>query len=148
MTVDREALRSWYVEAMGRRIEELREAREGIVVGEERAYDAARAVGQALRGSGATFGFADLSPAAGLVETAPDGALLRRVEGLIEHLHRVRAGEAGPPGLRLEWLVRAAGVRPRGAEECFESVEDAWERLASLQRLDPAELARRAAAEL
>src|SRR5690606_22981108 len=85
VSVDREGLRRWYLAAMARRIDQLREVRAGVTLGEQDACDAARAVAQALRGSGGTFGFPSLSTAAALAESAPNGSLLRRVEGLIEH---------------------------------------------------------------
>lgn len=114
VTAEREGLRSWYLQAMGRRSDELRQLLVGLATGERGTFDAARRVAQALRGSGGTFGFPDLSAVAELVEASPDVDTLRRVEGLIEYLHRMRNVEASPLMLRAEWLARAGGVEPEG----------------------------------
>jgi len=143
MPVERERLGRWYLDAMGRRIEELRALRDQIVGGESSAYDRARGVAQALRGSGGTFGYPELSAVAQLVETAPDAETLRRVEGLIEYLERIRDDIPAPNGVRAEWLARAAGV---ASSRTFADVAEAWTVLGSESGLGPAALAERAAA--
>ena len=145
MPVERESLRRWYLDAMGRRIEELRALRDRIVAGDVSAHDAARRVAQELRGSGGTFGYPELSSVAALIETAPDTESLRRVEGLIEYLRRVRQDVPGPSGVRAEWLARAAGAPGTRA---FANVDEAWSVLGSESGLGQEALAERAAAAL
>lgn len=145
MTVGREGLRGWYLQAMGRRIEELRELREGLVAADPATFDAARRVAQALRGSGGTFGFPELSAVAALVEAAPDSETLRRVEGLIEYLHRMRHAESSAPSVHAEWLARAAGA---GDEATYPDLASAWRDLSAKGGLGDRLLADRAAARL
>jgi CheY-like chemotaxis protein/HPt (histidine-containing phosphotransfer) domain-containing protein len=123
MAVDTEALRRWYLDAMARRIDELRELRARLIEGDKASFDAARRVAQALRGSGGTFGFPQLTAVAELVEMAPDSDTLRRVEGLIEHLHGVR----------------------RGAQEPARVLVDAWRTLSAASHLGEGGLAERVA---
>ena len=131
---------------MVRRADELRAVREGLLGGEAASRDAARAVGQALRGSGATFGFPDLSAAAALVESSPDADMVRRVEGLIEHLGRLTApGDRGT--LRAEWLMLAAGLGGDGVES-FADLGGAWRSACERSGLTSSQLVARAAARL
>jgi CheY-like chemotaxis protein len=140
---DREQLRTWYRQAAARRAEELRALREGLARGSADARDAARAVGQALRGSGATFGFPDVSAVAALVESSADAHLGRRVEGLIEHLERLgQAGEAGP-AVHAEWLMLAAGLDGAGGAS-HADIGSAWRRASERSGLKSAEVAERA----
>jgi CheY-like chemotaxis protein/HPt (histidine-containing phosphotransfer) domain-containing protein len=142
MAVDTEALRRWYLDAMARRIDELRELRARLIEGDKASFDAARRVAQALRGSGGTFGFPQLTAVAELVEMAPDSDTLRRVEGLIEHLHGVRRGAQEPARVRVEWLARSAGVPAR---EDFPDLVDAWRTLSAASHLGEGGLAERVA---
>ena len=103
MALDREDLRSWYRDAMRRRLAELRDFRSDLRDGRPEAFDAARAVAQALRGSGATFGYPELSVAAGHVESASDSAVLRRTEGLIEDVRRLASGDTSDDSVAAEW---------------------------------------------
>lgn len=143
---DREQLRSWYRQAMARRAEELRALRDGLQTGDAQACDAARAVGQALRGSGATFGFPEVTAVAGLVENSPDADILRRVEGLIEHLGRLSRPGDGKV-IRAEWLMLAAGFGADGVES-FGDLASAWRRACERSGLTSERLAERAAARL
>jgi CheY-like chemotaxis protein len=115
---------------MTRRIGELRALREGVARRDPDACDAARAVGQALRGSGATFGFPGLTAAASLVEVAPDAGLTRRLEGVVEHLRGLVDGVEGEAGIYAEWLARAAGVTDVPSAP-FENLATAWSEIAS-----------------
>ena len=142
MTLDREDLKRWYREAMQRRLVELRGFRRDLRAGEPSAYNAARAVAQALRGSGATFGYPDLSAAAAQVESAADSAVLRMTEGLIEHVRHLSAGEGASDSLGAEWLVLAAGG-DGGEGEGFPDVEAAWQGVSEGHNLGQEELARR-----
>jgi len=124
------------------RIAELRALRGLVQAGDPAALDGARAVGQALRGSGATFGFPELSAVAGRLESSADRDVLRRVEGLITELHSVAGGGDGPVPFRAEWLLRAADLPVGdGSIEGVEDTSDAWERVGRDSGLGPAGLA-------
>lgn len=141
MTRDRAELQTWYRQAMARRIEELRALRGPLQAEEEGACDRARAIGQALRGSGATFGFPDLTAVAALLETSVDRETLRRVEGLIAELFELVA-DGGTGAVRAEWLLRAADL-PLDAST-LDGVEDmagAWARVVASAGLEADRLA-------
>lgn len=144
---DREEPRAWYRQAVARRADELRALRDGIARGEQGACDAARAVGQALRGSGATFGFEDLSAEAALVESSSGSVLPRRVEGLIERLCALAADSTEPRLRYAEWLLLAAGGEAAGSTG-FADLASAWRHAAEQGRVSPGQLAARAAARL
>jgi CheY-like chemotaxis protein/HPt (histidine-containing phosphotransfer) domain-containing protein len=144
VTLDREDLKRWYREAMLRRLEELRSLREGLLAEGHDAYDAARAVAQALRGSGATFGYPELSAAAAHVESAPDDAVMRRTEGLIAHVRRLVAGPDAAEPEGAEWLLLAAAGAADGSEG-FPDLQAAWTIVALRHGLGQDELAGRVA---
>lgn len=146
MTLDREGLRLWYRGAMERRLAELRGLRQDLRAGSPGAYDAARSIAQALRGSGATFGFPRLSVVAAQVEAAPDRSVLRRTDGLIEHVRRLSASEGATADetVGAEWLDLAAGGDGAG-ERGFSTLEDAWRGIAESRGLTLGELVLRVA---
>jgi CheY-like chemotaxis protein/HPt (histidine-containing phosphotransfer) domain-containing protein len=146
VTPDREQLRAWYRQALTRRAGELRALRERLAAGDPEAMVEARAVGQALRGSGATFGFGELSDEAALVESAPDAHIVRRVEGLIERLARLSTPEGGR-AVHVEWLMRAAGLAEAGSQG-FSDVAGAWKHAGERSGLSAGQLAGRAAERL
>ena len=144
MTRDRAELQSWYRQAMLRRIDELSELRSGLEARDPIACDAAREIAQALRGSGGTFGFPQLSSAAAIVETSTDRDVLRRVEGLIGELRALHADDGSGPTFGTRWLASAAGVR--WDEDALGSITDAataWSRIMRLAGIDASELAAR-----
>lgn len=128
------------------RADQLRDLLSGLASGDPTRRREARDIAQALRGSGATFGFPELSDVAALVEAARDEDLLRRVEGLITHLTELsrdpdeRLGR-GPPDLLPEWLTRVAGLDGPLAV----AGEGGWGPVARKASLDLSELTRRAA---
>lgn len=140
--MDYSELQRWYRAAMSRRIEELRALRGPIRAGETEALDAARQIGQALRGSGATYGFPEVTAAASLLEASSDRHVLRRVEGLIVVLHRIASeGETGR-GAGAEWLLAVADLD--GELELLGGVDDvegAWGRVCERAGLTPEALA-------
>ncbi|MDH3271994.1 MAG: response regulator [Gemmatimonadota bacterium] len=144
MALDREDLKSWYRGAMQGRLVELRGFRAALRSTESGAHDATRSVAQALRGSGATFGYPELSVAAGHVESAPDSELLRRMEGLIEHLHRLATQDEGAGTLVVEWLVIAAGGAEDGSDR-FADLDSAWRSVSDAQGLSQDRLAQEVA---
>ena len=144
MTLDRDDLKRWYREAMLRRLDELRGLRHDLRAGRADACDAARAVGQALRGSGATFGYPDLSAAAGQVEAAPDSEVLRRTEGLIERVRHLASGQEPGDRVGAEWLLLAVGGAGEEAEG-FQNLGAAWTTVSERHTLGQDELAHRVA---
>ena len=149
MTPDRAELQSWYRAAMVRRIDELRALRVPLANGDEIACASARQIGQALRGSGSTFGFADLSAVAAIVETSSDEETLRRVEGLITELHILAHEDESVPSMSAEWLLRAAGLEEDSSIlEGVRTLADAWEVVARAGGLSEAGLAERVADDL
>jgi len=147
MRPDRDQLRDWYRHAMTRRADELRALRVGLAAGDPATRDAARAVGQALRGSGATFGFPDLSAEAALVETSGDDALLRRVEGLIEHLNALTTSPSRPGARHAEWLLLAVGAQAQEPSG-FPDLASAWAFAAERSGLSQARVVEEAASRL
>jgi len=147
VTRDRQSLQSWYRKAMLRRIQELVALRGAVQRQEPGAGDKLRQIAQALRGSGGTFGFAQLSATAALVETTTDRDAIRRLEGLVAQLWNV-AGE-GAEGLRnrFDWLGCAAmgpvaGMATRVGEE---DLARSWSSVAREAGIDESELAHRVA---
>lgn len=149
MTRDRQDLQDWYREAMLGRIDELVGLRERLRgEGRPAAADEVRKVGQALRGSGGTFGFPELSTAAGVVELTSDDQALRRLEGLLCELRRFVGGLRDERARVFEWVAVAVGMSAVRVPEVLaeaEDVEDAWSRVRAEQGLDDAEMTRRMA---
>lgn len=147
MTRDRESLQAWYRQAMLKRIVELRDLRDRVRAGEADAFDEVRKIGQALRGSGATFGFERLTAAATVVETSTDSGVLRRLEGLVSLLGDLTRTERGGEGLGPEWLGPATGLSDPGLD-LPPDVAEAWARVSDRAGLTPAEVAERVAGYL
>lgn len=149
MTRDRQDLQDWYREAMLGRIDDLVDLRERLRgEGRPAAADELRKVGQALRGSGGTFGFPELSTAAGVVELTSDDQALRRLEGLLSGLRRFVGGLRDERARVFEWVAVAVGMSAVRVPEVLaeaEDVEDAWSRVRGEQGLDDAEMTRRMA---
>jgi CheY-like chemotaxis protein len=127
---------------MGARIDELRRLRDGLAAGEADAADAVWRVAQALRGSGGSFGFPELSAVAALVEAASPSEIVRSTEGLIEYLHRIRHAGPTPPPVHAEWLARAAAVPASGAT--YPDIAAAWDDIAAKSGSTGSALAARA----
>jgi CheY-like chemotaxis protein len=130
------------------RIVELRDLCGNLEAGDVDACNAARKIGQALRGSGGSFGFPELSAVAAIVEASRDEDALRHVEGLIADL-QILSGAEGAEGLfQPEWLVRAAGLSDLGVVDGAKSVKDAWDRVAKAANVTPEALVERVATYL
>ncbi len=126
---DRQGLQIWYREAMLKRIDSLVELREPVAAGSSSACDQLRGIGQALRGSGGTFGFPDLSVAAGKVETTSDEHASRRLEGLLVELRRL-SGEKRDEGRRVhDWIAVSAGLDGEEWSTEAKTVDEAWSRV-------------------
>lgn len=140
MKPDRQGLQSWYRDAMLKRIDELVGLREAVAKGSSSASDELRSIGQALRGSGGTFGFPELSVAAGKVETTPDEQAARRLEGLLVEL-RLLVGEKRDEAARVfEWLAVCAGLDPEAGVTNGLVLADAWTVASEQSGLDESEL--------
>lgn len=140
MKPDPKGLQSWYRDAMLGRIDELVDLRGPVASGSPQAADDLRRVGQALRGSGGTFGFPELSAAAGLVEATPDGAALRRLEGLLVELRRLVGDRRGEDGRLYEWVALGAGVRADVVADAS-GIREAWEATRKAAEMGDSELA-------
>ena len=109
-TVDRSVLKAWYRDAMKDRIRELEDLRTGLSERRKAAGAEARQIGHALLGSGASFGFPEVSEAGRLVEMAPASDMARRVEGLLAVLTRVAYPDASELRSRFAWLAASVDV--------------------------------------
>lgn len=96
-----EDLRSFYRQALPARIAALEQAR--VADGGDAVI---RSIAHALRGSGATYGFAEITAAAGAVESAEADELLDRTEELIAVMQRVIDGGLGPDGMEVAPSIR------------------------------------------
>lgn len=140
--VDRESLQAWYRTALRRRVGELEALRPGLARREPAAQAAARAVGQALVGSGGTFGFAEVSEAGSLLEDGAPEGVARLTEGVVALLRRIAWPDDPAQQRGFAWLTGALGLPPRPAA----TLEDAWRGAAEESGLSAHEVARRVAA--
>ncbi|MEM7395834.1 MAG: Hpt domain-containing protein [Verrucomicrobiota bacterium] len=89
-----EELKAWYIGSLQERIEALEgpisACREGG--GSEEAEKTIRQIAHSLRGSGATYGFPQITEAAAAVEDAPEADLVGLADTLIDVL-KSTAGE-------------------------------------------------------
>ena len=85
------ALRNWYRERLPGRIAALEEVRSKLEREVPGTTDAVRRIAHALRGSGTTYGFREITDAAGLLEEARDSGLLPGLDVLIRTLDSVLA---------------------------------------------------------
>ena len=76
-------------EAAGRRIVAIEAALESLNAGGDEAADSLRRLAHSLRGSGATYGFPEVTDAAALVEDAPADALAGAARDLLDVLRGV-----------------------------------------------------------
>ncbi len=134
-TIDRDALEDWYREAMGRRMRELVPLRADLTDGVDGVDAALRAVGHALRGSGGSYGFPEVTEAGVLLEECAPEEMLRRVDGALSTLARMAAD---PPVGPWEWLGQSAGLpgSPGGS-----NASEAWARVAGRAELSGQKLA-------
>ena len=127
---------------MRRRLDELRALRPGFASGDTQTLDRARSIAQSLRGSGATYGFPDLSELAALVESASDAQVHRRTEGLVEVVRALAMEvETGTGHVAAEWLGASAGEARSESSGDFESLASAWESAVERTGRPPAAIA-------
>lgn len=145
MAKDRETLQAWYRQAMLERMAELRDLRGPVRSGESTGFDAVRKIGQALRTSGAMFGFPRLTEAAGLVETANASDVLRRLEGLLSVLGELSSGDGDGGEYECEWLAAAVGLDPADSALTGGGLTKAWEEVGRRAGLQPSDVCSRVA---
>jgi HPt (histidine-containing phosphotransfer) domain-containing protein len=87
-------LRRTFRQALSGRIAALEAAR--AVMGSDDAASAVRRVAHALRGSGGTYGFPDITAAAAAVEDADEHDLAARLDELIALLRATATGSDAP----------------------------------------------------
>lgn len=92
-------LKQLYRQAIVGRVAELQSALRHAENGVATADDAIRRIAHSLRGSGATYGFPEVTDAAGAVEDANTGAIQKQTQVLIDVLARVIEG--GPKADRI-----------------------------------------------
>jgi two-component system cell cycle response regulator len=78
-----------YLQKMGSRIEALRAAGKGLSFNFEESATSARRLAHSLRGSGATYGFPEISELATAVEEASDEMLAETLANLVAHLQKL-----------------------------------------------------------
>lgn len=137
--IDQEKLKEWYRTAMLDRIAELEGLRTALAQQRKAARAQARNVGHALLGSGATFGFPEVSEAGRLVEDAQLSNLVRRVEGLLSILRVVAYPDAPEIQQRWTWLAATAKVDVAVLAQA-DSPMAAWEAVAEAADTDEAGL--------
>jgi CheY-like chemotaxis protein len=144
-----EDLRTFYRQALPERIAALEPARAALDPGRDadagdQAIADIRRIAHSLRGSGGTYGFPEISLAAGMVEDAADGELPERLDSLLELLRdeaaygHDAAGAPAPvtagmdillvdddPEIRYiaAFLLEQAGHRVRAAEDGATALE-------------------------
>ncbi|HXX93163.1 MAG TPA: response regulator [Planctomycetota bacterium] len=85
-------LKNWYRERLGARIAALEECLEGLRQGKPESVESVRRLAHSLRGSGATYGFPEITEAARVLEEAPEADLPARTQELVRTLLAVREG--------------------------------------------------------
>ena len=84
--------KSWYRERLPSRIAALEEVREKLKTRAPESVETVRRIAHSLRGSGATYGFPEITESARLLEEAEEAALVDYVDTLIHTLSAVHAG--------------------------------------------------------
>jgi diguanylate cyclase (GGDEF)-like protein len=90
-------LRAWYQQGLATRITTLETAAMLWRERPQEALDAVRRIAHALKGSGGTYGFPEISQAAQALEEAPAEAVDSHLSHLLEVLRRAAGDGAAPP---------------------------------------------------
>jgi HPt (histidine-containing phosphotransfer) domain-containing protein len=85
-------LTTFYRNALPARIATLEAARKPMQDGATEAWPEVRRLAHSLRGSGATYGFPEVTEAAKLLEEAAEPDRLRQIDHLVDVLRKVAAG--------------------------------------------------------
>jgi len=86
-------LKEYYRNALRARIEALESARKSYLNDDADALDTIRRIAHSLKGSGGTYGFPEVSEAAGKVEEAPDDSVHPALTELLGILREIAASE-------------------------------------------------------
>src|SRR5262245_19597461 len=92
-------LKACYRQGLSARIGALEAARKALRAKAPEAAATIRRLAHALRGSGGTYGFPEISAAARFVEEVPDGLLDQEVDRLLSTLRPIAAVEGGKAGI-------------------------------------------------
>ena len=84
-------LKNWYRERVPIRIAALEAARQGVAKNTQESIQSVRRIAHSLRGSGATYGFPEITEAARELEKASDRELSRRMDNMLSTLRSVAA---------------------------------------------------------
>lgn len=82
-------LREWYTQHLRARLDALLAAQEAFRAGDATSADSIRRIAHTVKGSGATYGFPEVTAAAATVDHAPNDILLDRAAVLVEVLQGV-----------------------------------------------------------
>src|SRR6185436_13525703 len=82
-------LRVWYRDRLPARIAALEAARTALEARDPEALESLRRIAHMLHGSGATYGFPEISEAARRLENAPEDGLLEPAKTLVQALRAV-----------------------------------------------------------
>ncbi len=142
MTMDPESeLRRWYRDSLRERIGVLEGLLKRAADGDRGASGGIRAAAHALRGSGGTYGYPQISLTAELLENGEEGSLVRRLEGFLVVLRSVASPDSPEAWRRFDWLGRAVdGVPPPASD-----LDEAWRAVARSCGVDAPALAERVA---
>jgi diguanylate cyclase (GGDEF)-like protein len=89
MATELDELREWYTQHLVARLDALLAAKEAFLAGDVTAADSIRRIAHTVKGSGATYGFPEVTAAAATVDHAPDELLLERLESLVEVIRTI-----------------------------------------------------------
>lgn len=127
---------------MRARIAELEAIRADLASGGPEIHGRVHAVGQALRGSGGSFGFPEVTDVGALLEDGSDTYLARHLDGALALLRHIAWPDDIGEQQRWSWLAAASGVDVPGAPE---DLDEAWAATISASGLTEADLAERIA---
>ncbi|MDH5589040.1 MAG: response regulator [Gemmatimonadota bacterium] len=94
---------------MRHRVRSLEALRRGVRRNATTAIRDARAVGHALRGSGGSYGFPEVTVAGAMLEEAADRDVLRRIEGVLRLLRGVTCPDSAAATAAGSWLEEVVG---------------------------------------
>lgn len=89
-----EDLQAYYRGSLRNRIETLEGVREDLARHDPEAVDSVHRIAHSLKGTGASYGFPEITHAAQAVLDAPDAGIVETTAAMIETLRLVAAGAA------------------------------------------------------
>lgn len=88
-------LQQWYRDGLASRIQALQAAKQELLKGNPEVKESIRRIAHSLRGSGATYGFPQITAAGTELEEAADGAMRNKMDRLIDVLNQVASAKKG-----------------------------------------------------